>query len=105
MWQLIIQSDAMSKGVMLLLLGMSIASWTIFLYKLIFVRIKKQQLKRALHMVMKADSFERFIQESTLLQGTLPGYFLARCLQVLESLMRSQKYGESPSLCVRDNAY
>lgn len=48
LWYLIVQSDAMSKGVLLCLLGMSVLCWTIFLFKIIVHSIKSYQVKKAL---------------------------------------------------------
>lgn len=48
LWYLIIQSDVMSKAVLVSLLCMSIACWTIFFFKLIVQRIKCAQLNHAM---------------------------------------------------------
>ncbi len=42
LWQLIAQSDAISKAVLLILLVLSITSWAVFFYKLIMIRKKKK---------------------------------------------------------------
>jgi biopolymer transport protein ExbB/TolQ len=55
-WYLIIQSDTVSKGVLVCLLGMSIACWTIFFFKLIVQRIKISHIKHALHSFSMAHT-------------------------------------------------
>lgn len=49
LWYLILQSDTMSKAVLLCLFGMSLACWTVFFFKLMIQRIKSAQIKHALH--------------------------------------------------------
>jgi biopolymer transport protein TolQ len=90
LWQLIIQSDSMSQGVMFLLLVMSIACWTIFLYKIILFRIKMKQLYQALHTIQTLDSFDQLLTLSTKFKGTIPGYFLAKNLHFLKSMLAKE---------------
>ena len=87
LWHLIVQSDAVSKGIMLLLLIMSISCWTIFLYKIILFRIKMKQLQKVMRDIVAIDTFERLLEMSTQLKGTIPGYFLSNNLQYLKSLL------------------
>ena len=44
LWHLIMQSDAISKGVLLILLVLSIISWALFIYKWLSLRKKKREL-------------------------------------------------------------
>ena len=50
LWYLIAQSDAMSKGVLLILLGMSIACWSVFLCKIFLLKPKKSYTKKLTNM-------------------------------------------------------
>lgn len=87
MWHLIVQSDAISKGVMLLLLCMSLFCWIVFLYKFILFRIKSKQLDYACKQITQAASFEKLLEEISALRDTLPGYFLSRNVYFLKSLL------------------
>ena len=48
MWELVLQSDFVTKMVLFVLLVMSISCWAIALYKLILFRIKKRQCKKVI---------------------------------------------------------
>lgn len=87
LWQLVVQSDAISKLVLLILLFMSIASWTIFLYKFILLRIKKRQMKKAVRNIADGASLEDLLNLSSALANTLPGYFLSKNLTFLKSVL------------------
>src|SRR3990167_6097252 len=58
LWQLLIQSDGMTKMVMLTLLGASIISWSVAIYKLLIIRAKTAQLKAVVNDVRHMQSFE-----------------------------------------------
>jgi len=47
LWHLVMQSDAVSKTVLLVLLLLSMLCWSIFFYYLLLARIKKKQLRSA----------------------------------------------------------
>lgn len=92
MWHLIMQSDAVSKGVMLLLLIMSVICWTIFLYKIILFRIKSKQLQQSIRVLSSIDSFEKLLEEISALRGTIPGYFLSKNVHFLKSLLSQEHH-------------
>lgn len=87
LWYLIVQSDAMSKGVLLILLGMSIACWAVFLCKIFLVLAKKRQLAAALKEVRHVTSIEQFVAFAAENKGTIAGYFLSKNLTYLKSLL------------------
>lgn len=91
MWQLITQSDMVSKFVMLLLLAMSIICWTLFFYKLIALRIKKKQMQSALANLKSADSIEQMLALASSNMHTAPGYFLAKNLTLLKLILESNR--------------
>jgi len=76
MWYLVRQSDAMTIFVLLMLFGMSVLCWTVFLYKLFLFRIRVSRLKRASAHVSKATTVDEVTKASELLTGTLTGVFL-----------------------------
>lgn len=88
-WQLISQADAVSKTVLLILLLMSIICWTIFLYKLITLRVKQKHVRQIQNKLRSLETFDQLLaicSESTL---TFPGYFLLHNLNFLKSLLRA----------------
>jgi len=91
LWQLVQQSDWVSKLVLLILAGMSVLCWAIFFYKLILLRIKKKQLGRAIKSVQEAETLDTILTLVSEQNGTVPGYFLSRNLGFLKSqLERAQ---------------
>jgi len=88
LWQLIKQSDAVSKLVLLILLGMSIVCWAVFFYKLLLLHTKKKELDKALAHIKKITSFEQLTHAITNFAGTMPGYFLSRNVGFLKELLQ-----------------
>jgi len=87
LWQLIVQSDIVTKIVLLFLLGMSVICWAIFFYKLVLLRIKKKEMKVALGAMKQANSMEKLLQVASTYAKTLPGYYLSKNLVFLKSLL------------------
>jgi biopolymer transport protein TolQ len=87
LWNIVTQSDAVTKLILLFLLAMSIFCWTIFFYKIILLR-KKREHMRVMRKVMKGvTTFEQLIDVTAKQAGTLPGYFLTSNLSFLKSLL------------------
>lgn len=86
LWLLVQQSDLITKGILLILLGLSIICWAIFLYKIILLRIKRRQLWQMQQQLKDVQTFEEMRVISTTLIDTLPGYFLKKNLGALKSL-------------------
>ncbi len=78
LWMLVSQSDYVTKLVLLILLGLSIICWTIFLYKVILLRIKKNQLKTLAKRLSSITTFEELRSLALAFNDTLPGYFLRK---------------------------
>lgn len=87
LWQLVVQSDLISKFVLLLLLGMSVICWTIFLCKLIILRIKKNQFKNINKKMMNIKSIPQLLDLATTYRTTTPGYFLSKNLAFLKEII------------------
>lgn len=81
LWQLIRQSDAMSWFVLLLLLCMSIMCWTIFLYKIMMLRLKLRQFDEVARKLSTIKSIEELLAVHAHYAKTVPGYFLIRLLK------------------------
>lgn len=87
LWQLVSQSDAVSKLVLLMLLIMSIVCWAIFFYKLILLYAKKKQLNKAIISMKGISSLEQVSQIAVHFSGTMPGYFLSRAISFLREML------------------
>jgi len=87
LWQLILQSDIVTKIVLLILVIMSIVCWAIFFYKLILLRVKKKQMKDALDDMKQVNNMDRLLAVTTSYVKTLPGYYLSKNLMFLKSLL------------------
>lgn len=86
-WQLVAQADFISKFVLLVLLGMSILCWTLFIYKMIMIRSRLRDLNNALRQLQAARNADSLITIATALQGTIPGAILVNSLSMLSSLL------------------
>src|SRR5665647_1503972 len=90
-WHLIAQSDKISKLVLLLLLGMSIACWTVFLYKLVLLRLKQRHMKRAFETLKSMNTMEDVTMAAAHLHDTIPGYFMAKNLTFIKAMIGNNK--------------
>lgn len=84
LWVLIAQSDAMTKVVLLTLLGMSIACWTITLYKLLLARAKHKSLQAVMMRVAGAQSADDLARIASQYKHSLAGYFLHSILGIAQ---------------------
>lgn len=91
LWQLVAQSDTVSKLVLLILLVMSILCWSVFVYKLLLMRLKKRQLQEALVYLKSVTTLDQLMAAAAHFAGTLPGYFLSRNLSSLKNLLEVNK--------------
>jgi len=90
LWQLVQQSDIITKIVLLFLVAMSIICWAIFFYKLILLRIKKKQMREALDDMKHVNSMDRLLTTTSTYAKTLPGYYLSKNLLFLKSLLEQE---------------
>ena len=84
LWHLIMQSDAVSWMVLLTLLGMSIACWSLFLYKFTMNRIKQQHIQELNHKLLSVSTIEELILLQREYARTIPGYFMGTVLTTLK---------------------
>lgn len=94
-WQLVSGSDAMTWLVLLVLLALSIISWTVFLYKFLVLRIKQRQLSRIMAKLRELNSAEAVLGLTSTLNADLPSYFLAQNVAYLKSVLSSQGGGHT----------
>lgn len=91
LWELVQQTDTVSKIVLVVLLAMSIVCWTLFFYKLILIRLKKRHLELVTRVIKQAKNVEEVSAIASGYTGTMPGYFLSQNLFMLkEYLERNQ---------------
>jgi biopolymer transport protein TolQ len=88
-WQLVSGSDAMTWVVLLVLLALSIVSWTVFLYKFMVLRIKQRQLDRVTQKLRELNTPEAILGLSSSLNTDMPSYFLAQNSLYIKSLLSS----------------
>lgn len=100
LWQLVWQSDAVSKAVLLILLGMSIACWAIFIGKLFIIHLKNRQFKEANKKLASTNTIIQLRDVALSQKTTAPGYFLSKNLLFLSELMKGTF--EHP---IHDNAW
>lgn len=111
LWHLIAQSDAVCKGILLLLLVLSIISWALFFYKLIILNAKKRELKQAHDQLNAVQSFDDLLSVGYRLNNTIGGHFINRNLGFLKSLLETAKLNGRTGInteereLVRENSY
>lgn len=93
LWQLIVQSDQVTKAVFLLLLSMSIGCWTLFLWKLLVFQLKKRQLNRVVDDVLRAKTVEDLATITFRHEGSFGGYVVANCLLLARPLVTPRSLG------------
>ncbi len=86
LWQLVMSADTIGKLVLLVLLAMSIVCWTIFFYKLILLRLKKEQVSQALQKIKSVHTLPELVAYANATAKTLPGYFLTQNLALLRRI-------------------
>jgi biopolymer transport protein TolQ len=94
MWSLIVQSDGMTKFILLFLFGISVLSWSIALYKIVLFRIKINQLQIAMVALKDVEDFKSLFIVTKKYMKTMPGYFLSRCLNFIKELLVIQQSGK-----------
>ena len=92
LWQLVEQSDMVSKLILLLLLGMSIACWAIFIGKIALFYVKERQFKDINKQAQKTKSLTELADICTTAYKTAPGYFIARNLSFLKELTHNSPF-------------
>lgn len=91
LWQLVAQSDTISKLVLILLLIMSILCWSVFIYKLLLMRMKKRQMQEALVYLKSVTTLDQLMAAAAHFSGTMPGYFLSKNLASLKNFLEVNK--------------
>lgn len=103
-WQLVMQSDAVSKGVLLILFFLSLACWTLFFYKLFKFRAVKKQLQLAIEQTRSVYHFEGLTECLDRHSQSVAGLLLGKCLGYAKSLYESAKAKNRLGLNTDDKA-
>lgn len=77
LWYLVQQSDIISKGVLLLLFIMSIACWSLFLGKIMLMRMHIQQLKKTIASLPLESSLTQLFEKISTPNESIAFYFLS----------------------------
>jgi biopolymer transport protein TolQ len=88
--QLILNSDSMTWVVLISLLLMSIACWTILIYKIILLRVKRRQMRQMMQSLHDIQSFEQMRLLALSFTHTAPGYFMQQSIHFLRSLLEAR---------------
>lgn len=88
--QLVLQSDALSKLTLLLLLVMSIVCWTITFYKLFNLYNQKNQLLQVEQAVRTATDIQDLMTVTASYRNTVPGELVIKYLNSLKSILRQK---------------
>lgn len=101
-WQLVTQSDAISKAVLLILFFLSLVCWTLFFYKVFTVRTLKKHLQRAIEHTRGVHTFDIMTDTVQHHSNNPAGYLLGRCLSYAKALFESAKAKNRLGLSVDD---
>ncbi len=97
LWQIISTTDLMSKGVLLLLLGMSIICWAFAFYKRMTLVTKLKQLRQALALLQNIKGMDDFLARSSVLQNTFGGELIALFLSDFKKVLKLHEQGTQNS--------
>lgn len=100
-WTLIVQSDFVTQMVMLVLFGMSVVCWAISLYKIILLRIKKQQCDQVIAATKHQAGMNELVIIADQHRKTLPGYVL---VQLLSAAKQAKEHSSIELLQVQSDA-
>jgi biopolymer transport protein TolQ len=92
LWQLVAQSDAITKAVLVILCGMSTACWTVVLYKIMLLWSKKRKMALANMRIKEVHNIDDVVSVAASCGDSLPGFALSRALNMIKSLSVSGTY-------------
>jgi biopolymer transport protein TolQ len=86
LWQLVWQSDAVSKCVLLILFIMSVSCWALFIGKVALLCLKRRQLNMANKDIQKAKNITELTALAQINTNTAIGHFTIKNLSFLKEL-------------------
>ncbi len=87
---LILQSDMVSKAVLLILLSLSVLCWTVFLQRYFLLRVKIKQLAHARSALASVNTFDQLKLTVSTLKDTYPGLFLVPALALVHDRIQGK---------------
>ena len=91
LWSLVVQSDFLSKLILLGLLSISIWSWTLALYKFFSIRATKKDLFLGLQKIHTVSTFDELITVTTFLKNSIAGELLTDYFTQVRILAKSNE--------------
>ncbi len=101
LWQIISTTDLMSKGVLLVLLGMSILCWALGFYKKMVISAKIKALKQAQGLLQNSKSMDDLLARVSVVQHTFAGELIGLFLTDFKKLLKMYETGDA-SLADKD---
>ncbi len=89
LWAIISSTDLMSKGILLLLLAVSIACWALAFYVHSAFKEKHASLKRAKELLINVKGMDDFLARLSVMQSTYAGELIASFLGDFKKLLRA----------------
>jgi biopolymer transport protein TolQ len=89
LWSIMMQTDSITKLILVIMLGMSIVCWSIFFYKTIIFRSKMKQFVQAQQLLQKVTTFDDLLSKSALLRDTVPGILIAQYLSEFKNVLKT----------------
>lgn len=89
--QLVLQSDALSKLTLIILLVMSIVCWTITFYKLFNLYNQKKQLSQVEQAIRTSTDIQDLMTVTASYRNTVPGELITKYLNSLKSILRHKQ--------------
>jgi biopolymer transport protein TolQ len=89
LWHLVADSDAMTFVILFILLCMSIMCWSIFLYKMVLLNVRKRHMTSALRHIKNCETFDDLKNKVGAIAHTTAGYFLVRNFSCLKAILES----------------
>lgn len=98
LWQLIMQSDSITKIVYGILLFLSVSCWTIFLGKTLLFFVKKRQMHRIMEHISAIESLDALMTRASFFDHTYAGYVVAKQTQASKMLVQMSHQENSLSV-------
>lgn len=88
-WQLIVQSDFVSKCLLLVLFCISIVCWALTIYKVMIFRSKISQIRQALSLLQNIKNLDDFIIRASTIQDNFAGQIIAHYLTDFKTVLKT----------------
>lgn len=100
--QLVMQSDIMTKFILVLLLSLSILCWGIFFYKWALVAVKERHIREIKKALKEVKTFHDLRELAARFAHTIPGYMLSKNIMFIKQVLDAKQEG---TLAEEDREY